>query len=57
MMNDDNDMVTIDEMTERAIMNWLLDERTETERKEIIERLQKMDDGAAIYIADEEAVE
>ena len=56
MMNDDNDMVTIDEMMERAIMNWL-DERTETERKEIIKRLQQMDDGAAIYIADEEAVE
>lgn len=56
MMNDDNDMVTIDEMMECAVMNWL-DERTEAERKEIIERLQKMDDGAAIYISDEEAVE
>ena len=52
----DDYMVTIDEMMERAIMNWL-DERTEAERKEIIERLQKMDDGAAIYISDEEEVE
>ena len=55
-MNDDNCMVTIDEMMECAILNWL-DERSEDERKEIIERLQQMDDGAAIYIADEEAVE
>lgn len=52
----DDYMVTIDEMMERAIINWL-DERTEAERKEIIERLQKMDDGAAIYISDEEEVE
>ena len=55
-MNDDDYMVTIDEMMERAIMNWL-DERTKAERKEIIERLQKMDDGAAIYISDEEEAE
>ena len=51
----DDYMVTIDEMTERAIMNWL-DERTETERKEIIKRLQQMDDGSVTYISDEEAV-
>ena len=56
MMKDDNDMVTIDERMECAIMNWL-DERTETERKAISERFQRMDDGAVTYIADEEAVE
>ena len=43
----DDYMVTIDEMMERAIMNWL-DERTEAERKEIIERLQKTDDGVSL---------
>lgn len=53
-MNDD--MVTIDEMMECAIMNWL-DERSEDECKEIIERLQKIGDGAVSYIADEEADE
>lgn len=54
MMNDDNCMVTIDEMMECAILNWL-DERSEDERKEIIERLQKIvDNGAFIHVPDEE---
>ena len=50
---DDDDMVTIDEMMECAILNWL-DERSEDERKEIIKRLQKIvDNGAFIHVPDE----
>ena len=54
---DDNDMVTIDEMMECAVMNYL-DELPEDKRKDVIERLQRLQEvcrnKTVIYVQDEE---